>query len=320
MKWIYEITGEGIRIWRCFSYGTQIEIPEEIEGFPVTELAPYCFSGHQNEQELERKLEEGSLVIRGEGDDPVLQGNRLTGVYLPARLCKIGAYAFYNCNALEELHFYGSLSDLGAGLFTGCHHIRRLEVTLEEEETSCLQEILMEVPEQLSVILHGKEEAQLVFPEFFEEGVENTPARILVTHTHGSGMNYRNCFYQRRFEFQAYDRCFFRAKAQENPDTVLDMVLGRLLYPRELSESGRKDYECWVREHMETIGMLAVQRKDGKLLQWLTEGYVLQAPESRRLLKLLTDEAGALGFTEGAGYLLDMLHRNFLPERKTFAL
>ena len=69
---------------------------------------------------------------------------------------KIGAYAFYNCNALSELHFHSSLKDLGAGLFTGCHHLRRLNVTLDETETSCLKEILIEVPEKIAVTVEGQ--------------------------------------------------------------------------------------------------------------------------------------------------------------------
>lgn len=55
----------------------------------------------------------------------------------------------------------------------------------------------LELREEQYVNYHSKQgEARLVFPEFFEEAVENTPARILETHTHGSGMWYRNCFVQ----------------------------------------------------------------------------------------------------------------------------
>ena len=126
MQYLYERMEEAVRIRSCFAYGAEIEIPEEIDGFPVTELAPYCFSEHQDRKKLEQDLKEGKLKLWGEGEEPVLNGNRLKAVYLPSGLKKIGAYAFYNCSALEELHFYGKLLDLGAGLFTGCHHIRKL--------------------------------------------------------------------------------------------------------------------------------------------------------------------------------------------------
>ena len=94
----------------------------------------------------------------------------------------------------------------------------------DADGASCLREILIEVPEKLTVRLEGSVKAKLVFPEFFEESVENTPARILVIHTHGSGMNYRNCFYDRKFDFRAYDACFYHAKAEEDFDTVLEMT------------------------------------------------------------------------------------------------
>lgn len=320
MRIAYEKQEDSVKIWGCFAYGNTAELPEQIEGCPVTELAPYAFSDHVDKNKLEEGLKSGKIHLWGEGEAPALRGMELHTLYLPRNLRRIGAYAFYNCNALEELHFYGRLSDLGAGLFTGCHHIRQLEVTLEEEETTCLQEILMEVPEQLSVVMHGKVEAKLIFPEFFEEGVENTPARILVTQMHGSGINYRNCFYQRKFDFQAYDRGFFRARAQESFDTVLDMALCRLLFPWKLDAEGRMRYEGWIREQLPEAGKKVIQRKNAKLLIWLTENFVLKPVPDRELINILTDEAGKAGFTEGAGYLLDLLHRYFKPGAKSFEL
>lgn len=58
--------------------------------------------------------------------------------------------------------------------------------------------------------------ARLMFPEFYEEGVENTPARILETHVHGSGILYRNCFQGRKIDFYQYDNAFPHAMAQES--------------------------------------------------------------------------------------------------------
>lgn len=68
-------------------------------------------------------------------------------------------------------------------------------------EQSGLKEILSEVGEELRVHLYGKVEAMLWFPEYYEEGVENTPARILMTEVHGSGLYYRNCFQGKYFIF-----------------------------------------------------------------------------------------------------------------------
>ena len=54
--------------------------------------------------------------------------------------------------------------------------------------------MLAELRQTLFVDYHGKQEARLVFPEFFEESVENTPARIIMREMHGCGHRYRYCF------------------------------------------------------------------------------------------------------------------------------
>lgn len=300
MKIAYEIKEGGAVIWRCRDYGSEAELPDMIEGCPVTELAPYAFSLHMDERLLEKGFQEKRLKLWTHGETeteggteepPVLAGAELTVVSLPASLQKIGAYAFYNCSRLGKIRFYGRLSDLGAGLFTGCHAVRELTLRLDEEETSCLREILIEVPEKLTVFLEGKLRAKLVFPEFFEESVENTPARILVIHTHGSGMNYRNCFYSRKFDFRAYDACFYRARAEEDFETVLEMALGRLRYPVGLLPENQKIYEEWLRAHRESAMKKTVADRDMDSLECLTETL---------LRELLGQDAAGAGKAAGA--------------------
>ena len=193
---------------------------------------------------------------------PALTGAVLTAVSLPSLLRKIGAYAFYNCSRLQTISFYGGLIDLGAGLFTGCHAIKELVLRLDGTGVSCLMEILIEMPEKLTVSLEGSVNAKLIFPEFFEESVENTPARILVIHTHGSGMNFRNCFYDRKFDFRAYDACFYHAKAEEDFDTVLEMTMARLMYPAGLLPENRAAYEAWLQAHAGQAVEKAVSGRD----------------------------------------------------------
>ena len=84
------------------------------------------------------------------------------------------------------------------------------------DEQSGLKEILSEVGEELRVHLYGKVEAMLWFPEYYEEGVENTPARILMTEVHGSGLYYRNCFQGKVFHFLEYDKRFEMARARNH--------------------------------------------------------------------------------------------------------
>jgi hypothetical protein len=319
MNFAYEIQDKSVKIWRCFSYGTKIEVPDRLAGYPVAELAPYAFSAHMEEEKLEEKIRSGQLLLSGENEEPALCGFRLKGIYLPAALQKIGAYAFYNCGCLEHFSFHGSLKDLGAGLFTGCHHVRQLELTLDDTGTSCLQEILMELNEELRLTIYrGNEEARLVFPEFYEEGVENTPARILMTQMHGSGMHFRNCFYRKRFDFHAYDGCFFRAKAQEDRDSVLELALGRLRFSMELGAEGRTDYEKYLREHLPEAGLWAIEQRDMKLLNWLVKEHLPGSPEEEIILRRLLGQAAERGFTEGNGFLLSVLHGRFSSREELF--
>lgn len=322
MKFAYEMQDKTVKIWRCFTYGGEIEIPKSINGYPVAELAPYACSAHLKEEQIEEKLKEGRLHLFGQEDEaPALCGPRLSGVQLPETLKKIGAYAFYNCSNLESLFFHGSLEDLGPGVFTGCHHMRRLALCLDETGISCLQELLMELGEELRLTLYQNgREARLIFPEFYEEGVENTPARILMTQMHGSGMHYRNCFYERKFDFHAYDSCFFRARALEDGRLVLELALNRLRFPVELGAAERLVYEDYVGEHIEEAGAWALALKDIELLRWLVEEFLVpgRIPKEETLLRCLLGQAARQGFTEGNAFLLQTLHQRFSRKEESF--
>ena len=90
-------------------------------------------------------------------------------------------------------------------------------------------EVLAEVAEELTVeYCCDGGRAVLVFPEFFEEGVENTPARIIEHHTHGSGMYYRNCFVNRKLQFDEYAGKMAEALGVKVAVTLKDKNTGRL--------------------------------------------------------------------------------------------
>ena len=87
------------------------------------------------------------------------------------------------------------------------------------------------------------------FPEFFEEGVENTPARILENHVHGSGIRYRNSFVHKRLHVLEYDKLFPYAVAWEQERIVLNLALDRILYPMSMTRGGtRKISLIYIKE------------------------------------------------------------------------
>ena len=107
---------------------------------------------------------------------------------------------------------------------------------------SCAKEILGELWQKIDVdFLYengeaGGKRAHMVFPEHYDEAVENTPARILFTEYHGSGTNYRQCFYSKELDFAEYDSLFDMAVVMDKLEVLVDMSFWRLRYPWQLSE------------------------------------------------------------------------------------
>ena len=219
----YALFQDHVTITKYTGEEPRAEVPDRIEGLPVTAIDDYAFSA-----------------------------TGVTHIDLPDTIEKIGRYCLYNCIQLEELSFTDSLRDIGAGAFTGCHHIRRLSLRLTRGETSALRDVLLEVPEELEVTYQaGMDKAELIFPEYFEEGVENTPARIIEHHFHGSGMFYRNCFVSKALQFSQYDQRFPYARGQEEESLLIRLATKRLCYPLGLSPKAKAAYEEYLGGHFD---------------------------------------------------------------------
>ena len=263
-----------------------VEIPEQIDGVPVTELAEYLFSG------------KSCQVIR-----------------IPLGVQKIGRYGFYNCRNLEELWFSSDFTDLGSGAFTGCHRIRRMEVLMNDEQSG-LKEILSEVGEELRVHLYGKVEAMLWFPEYYEEGVENTPARILENHVHGSGIRYRNSFLHKKLNILEYDKLFPYAEAWEEEEIVLKLALDRILYPMDLTETAEKKYIDYLHEHGEhAVGVLG-KNKEYEAMHSILDKITPDREQTEKML----ERAQRSGDSRWVSILMDTLQKHGRKKRKAFEL
>ena len=149
----YRREPEGILLERSADT-EEICIPDEIEGEPVRWAAPYAFAR-----------------------------TRVQEIRLPLRMEKIGNYSFYRCFGLRRISFSDALVDVGAGAFSGCT-LREIRIDHYQGEKSSLKFLADELRYALYVTLryHREDgtvdEARLLFPEHYEEAVENTPARI----------------------------------------------------------------------------------------------------------------------------------------------
>ena len=187
------------------------------------------------------------------------------------------------------------------------------------QEASGLKEILSEVGEEMRVHLYGIMEAVLWFPEYYEEGVENTPARILMTEIHGSGLYYRNCFQGKIFHFLEYDKRFEMARAQESQEFLSEMVIGRLRWPVGLVPKARAEYEGYLREKEEEMALRFIRQGRSAELNWMLVEYPL-SPDQRQIFEHLTDLAASLEQPEILGMLMEYGRRVFPAKRRCFDL
>lgn len=327
---LYQVKDETIRILGCRSYGGVVEIPEIIDGKAVTELAPYAFSEGWGRREM---LAAAGEVLLADSDGqphpadeapltdlpPIVCCGHLKEIILPSTVKKIGNYAFYNCYELQALRCSSTIMDVGCGLFTGCTGVKHLEIHVEKGFRSCFQELISELRQELYVNYYEESDqirAKLVFPEMYEESVENTPARIIMREMHGCGHRYRYCFDQTVFQFHRYDALFPHIKVQEPERVVTALVTGRLRYPFDLLDQYRVMYEAYLGKHLTGAGAAALESKDTELFCWLSEQYA----DTREKLDGLIELTNQAGGTDILGYLMDLRHRRFPANKRTFLL
>lgn len=333
MKIYYREKSGGIEILRCFGIEGRVEIPGMIENKLVISAAPYAFSCHMDEKE---DLKNASLWEVSEGlgfgrEEHVLAGNDVEEIVFPDTLKEIGRYIFYGCGNLKKLEFSDSLMQIGCGAFTGCHALEKLTVHMKQGKKSGIKEMLGEMWQRINVnflyeyeedgieksdIMHcreNKSEARLVFPEHYDEAVENTPARILYTEYHGSGSNYRQCFYDKELNYQEYDRLFEMAVAMDKLEVLVDMSFGRLEFPYELTGKARENYREYIRKNLGDIAEYLVKQEDMHRLEvissqklWTLEGIdsVLDCASKRKETEvsafLMNERANLVDNTAGS--------------------
>ena len=199
---------------------------------------------------------------------PRIAGEALHALTLPVTLTHIGRYAFYNCLRLSRLSL-SSRTDLGSGLFTGCDAITQLTVLVDEEHRSNLQELLLSFHGALLLHYYVNVKAdnfaanrsavlkyRLIFPQYYENAGENTPARITIRDLHGSGLFYRNCFADTQFQIVRYDQPFAHAEANEPEEITTELAFSRLLTPTTLSDQAAARYADYLHAHPGALAAL----------------------------------------------------------------
>lgn len=269
-----------------------IVIPEEIEGHPVTSIAPYAFSA-----------------------------KKISGLCFPRFLEKAGKYVFYRCFSLKKLCFSDAFMDIGAGAFTGCR-LQEIEIDFYRGEQSCLKFIADEIRYALRITMRyhradgHMDVAKVVFPEHYEEAVENTPARIVETHYHGAGGYYRQCFYNKELNYKEYDSLFPFALAQEEEEILVDIAAYRLRFPFRLGQKARETYMEYLAEHMEAAGQQYVLSEDMDMLRFFGREKLWEEEAMNQAIERASVEKKM----EALSLLMDQKRILFPRKRKTFDL
>ena len=301
MEFEYDVKENEILLKRCYGTEERIEVPAQIEGMPVTVLASYIFS--QARREPDQKA--------------AICGNQVKEIVLPGTVREIGNYAFYGCYYLEALTLSHRTHDIAGGAFTGCRHLKNLTFRMEQAEGYCMKDVLSEVHHELKVkLVYPNAVCTLLFPEYYEEAVENTPARQLETQFHGSGYSYRQCFQDGVFQFGEYDRLFQEAQNLESEDFCIELAVTRLMEKARLSQDAEGVYQSYLMEHRMSAAGWCIEFEQNETLEFLT-GFIDWQEEE---LSDLIEEANAKGRLEIQSVLMDYKHQHFGKKKKTFDL
>lgn len=319
MKIQYRIRNDFIEIVRCFGTDSKVVLPDTVNGVLVCSVAAYAFSARKTvEEEDVQEYDTGDSFLT-HGEEYLLAGNKIEEIVFPDTVKEIGNYIFYGCKELKKLEFSDTLTQIGSGAFTGCGKLKYLNVHLRRGKKSCVKDILGELWQRIDVTFldetkdgeslsnHAKRTIQLVFPEHYEEAVENTPARILFTQHHGTGNNYRQCFYNKEMDYRKYDELFGLATAQDKQEVLVDLAFCRLRFPYELTERHEKVYDEYIRENLTEIIQYFVEQDDLERLRLIS----VRRLWSESALHEAVQIASAAGNTEMTGLLMDELHRLF---------
>ena len=301
MEFEYDVKENEILLKRCYGTEERIEVPAQIEGMPVTVLAPYIFS------QARRKPDQKAAIC----------GNQVKEIVLPDTVREIGNYAFYGCYYLEALTLSHRTHDIAGGAFTGCRHLKNLTFRMEQAEGYCMKDVLSEVHHEMKVkLVYPNAVCTLLFPEYYEEAVENTPARQLETQFHGSGYSYRQCFQDGVFQFGEYDRLFQEAQNLESEDFCIELAVTRLMEKARLSQDAEGVYQSYLMEHRMSAAGWCIEVEQNETLEFLTGFIDWQEGE----LSDLIEEANAKGRLEIQSVLMDYKHQHFGKKKKTFDL
>ena len=103
---------------------SSVEIPESINGYPVTEIGDSAFKGNFSLKNAE--IPNGVKII---GDYAFNDCTGLKTITIPESVEKIGKSAFFYCTRLENVNVSDGIKTIGDGAFFGCYSLKSFKIT-----------------------------------------------------------------------------------------------------------------------------------------------------------------------------------------------
>ncbi len=313
---------DGAAVLACTGSGASVRLPDKVDGLPVKEICPYAFSAPgaaAAHLPPGADIREASVSVPAEpeGTGHFLGGEFLRQLRLPARLRSVGAYAFYNCTGLSRIVLGAGSAQVGNGALMNCAGLEEIAVEAPSTEKTCLPGFLAELQREVRAVFRfGGKESVWIFPEYYEESVENCPARIFEHFIRGAGFRYRQCFRGDRLDAESYDEQFQPARNETGRGALLHIALWRLRRPDRLSEEAGKRYLAFLKENAAAAAQLLIREDDPEGLSFLASRGAFTPEE----IGAAAEQASRLERARCLGVLLHERQSRFPKKNKTFDL
>ena len=293
--------------------GSEINrLPDELFGLPVTELGDRALA---------------PTAPPADGDEVFVNcsaqsfaGRDLRELTLPEGLEATGKYCFMNCRSLNKLIIGGKINSFGTGSFVNCRSLENIEILCDDiYATETAAYIASAMSHQLNISMTDKpgRRIKLVFPEYYEEYVENSPAHHFDYKIDGEGYRYRLTFKNRHISPYEYDACWNDyISTNSDEKTALYIACNRVCFPEGLSDRAKSEYTDYIASHMSEALSYFIDRRDREGL----DAMLKIQPADVNVYRAALEESRRIGWTEASALLLEKVHMGGQTKRKSFEL
>lgn len=232
----YKINDGKATLYRVYGNNGHIVLPEQIDGYPLVSIGPYCFSRSQRIP--------GDAIYSGEIDNRFeLCGPLVESVEISHSITFIDSHAFYNCKKLQHISLSASLKDIGGDIFVNATKLHDITI---REKASC-PTILRAILHQISwdIEIHFQD-LSLFYPEYYEVYDEIGPAHLFGMNIQGEGFRLRQCIKEDVVNLEEFDSVFEKLCKDESAKTLIHFALVRFVQNPEF-------YKPYILEHQKDV-------------------------------------------------------------------